>query len=595
MIQNSIYDYIRSEETNYSHPVKIVENWEWNMKEHIATTILYKNSTYITGKDDNKPFKNIIRPILNLQYRAEGFDVKDIELYVNSQKNYYKSFLIKKYHEKWAREHAIDTFIDELVESYVDFGGTLVKKTKNSVPEVIAMSSIAFCDQTDILSGPICIRHSYSPDKLKDMEDVGWGDEKNGATISVSDLITIACKQNEEKAVDPVKGRTAKTPGKYIEIYELHGNMPKKFLDDDAEEYEYVNQFQIVAFYKGEKDNFVGCTLYAKKEDESPFKLLLRDKISGRALGLGGAEELFEPQVWVNYDVIQRKEMLDFASKVILQTDDQSFSNRNKLSDMDNGEIAVVAEGKKLSQIDTFPRNMNLFDRSVVEWEQHAQQMGSAQDAIMGEQPKSGTPFRLQELVTSESHSLHEYRKGKIATFLDEVYQDWIIPYIAKEVANEQEFLAELTLREMQEIRESIALNLAEHFIKKQILSGKMIIPEEVETIKENAKTEFMRLGNKRFIKILAKELKDSPISVKVNIAGKQEYLSQKVDKLVNVFRQIISAPQILQQAPMAELFNQIIESSGLSPIDFSGMKAIPQVQNQITNNQAELPAGLPA
>ena len=68
-------------------------------------------------------------------------------------------------------------------------------------------------------------------------------------------------------------------------------------------------------------------------------------------------------------------------------------------------------------------------------WEAHAQQMGAANDAIMGETPASGTPFDLQELVTQEASSLHEYRKGKIATFVDEIYQDWIIPYIVREIS----------------------------------------------------------------------------------------------------------------------------------------------------------------
>ena len=78
---NTIFSYIIAEENRYnSHGVSIVDNWEWKMREHIELTIKYKNSTFKKGKDENKPFKNIIRPILNLQYRAEGFDVKDIPM-----------------------------------------------------------------------------------------------------------------------------------------------------------------------------------------------------------------------------------------------------------------------------------------------------------------------------------------------------------------------------------------------------------------------------------------------------------------------------------------------------------------------------------
>src|SRR3990167_6021098 len=130
-------------------PSSVIENWEWSFREHVRLTVLYKNSQFDTGKSDDKPFKNIIRPILNLQYRAEGFDVKDIVFYVNDKENYYKSFLVKKKFEKWARENHLDTFIDELVESYVDFGGVLVKKLQGVRPEIVPLQSIAFCDQTD--------------------------------------------------------------------------------------------------------------------------------------------------------------------------------------------------------------------------------------------------------------------------------------------------------------------------------------------------------------------------------------------------------------------------------------------------------------
>ena len=130
-----IFNFIKSEETAYKLPVNIAENYDWSMQEHISKTIHYKNSRYVKGVNDgSRPYKNIIRPILNLAYRAEGFDLKDIVLFVNDIKIYFKSFLIKKFHEKWARENQMDTFIDNVVESYVDYGGTFVKNFNHFRP-----------------------------------------------------------------------------------------------------------------------------------------------------------------------------------------------------------------------------------------------------------------------------------------------------------------------------------------------------------------------------------------------------------------------------------------------------------------------------
>ena len=583
---NDIHAYITLEENAYSIPITLVDGYEWGMKEHIMLSTLYKNSKYSTGNSDDKPYKNIIRPILNLQYRAEGFDVKDIDLYVDSPKDYYKSFLVKKYHDRWARDNGIDTFIDDMVESYVDYGGALVKNINDVKPEVIPLRSIVFCDQTDILSSPIGIKHFFSPDQLKEMAKFGWGDEDNGADTTIDELILLA---QDTKNFDKLKGKTITTPGKYIEVYEIHGTLPKKFLDPEANDEDYETQLQITTFYTNESGIKTGLTLFKGVEKKSPFKLILRDKIYGRALGFGGAEELFESQVWTNYDQIRMKAMLDSASKIIYKTTDQAFASRNNLEDVDNNEILVLDEASDFSQVDTTPRNLAIFQNNIAEWEAHAQTMGAANESIRGETPKSGTPFALQQLVTAESHSLHEYRKGKLATFLDEVYRDWVIPYIVTELQKDQQFIAELSLDELESIADNLVTNKTNEKIKEEILSGRIITKEEIEIFKTDTRDMFMKGDNKRFIKILKGELKKTPISVKTNIAGKQKYLAQMTDKLVNVFRQLIQTPQILDDPRMSKLFNEILESSGLSPVKYQKPR-VEQAQSQPQGNQSTEP-----
>ena len=580
----NIHDYVIEQENAYNTTyVNPIADWQWSMKEHIELSVLYKNSQYSTGDGkEDRPFKNIVRPLLNLQYRAEGFDVKDIELFVDSAKDYYKSFLLRKYHDLWARKNKIDTFIDKMVESYVDFGAALVKKVFGPAPEVVPLQSIAFCDQTALLSGPIAIRHNLSPDELLEMADAGWGNSENGATTSLEDLILLA---EAEKQQDKERNATL-TPGKYIEVYEVHGNMPESFLGKDSDKYTY--QVQIVTFlHKADDKQRKGLTLYAKKS-KNPFKLILRDEVYGKALGLGGVEELFDPQVWTNNDVIRMKEMLDEAAKIIYKTTDSGFAARNKTVDMQTGEVVVLKEGSDLAQIDNFPRNLASFTRAVDDWQANAQMIASAQDAVLGETPPAGTPFALQQLVAAEGHSIHDYRKGKLASFLDEVYQDWVIPQLSREVVKEQEFLSELELDELQEIADTVSRNYANKTAIEKILNGESFLEGEVDGLQEKSRKEFMRGGNKRFIKILEGEMKRVPISVKVNIVGKQKDMPAKVESLTNIFRQVIVNPAVLQIPPMAKLFNAIVHLSGLDPIDFSGF-TIPQ-QTVAAKPQLEAP-----
>ncbi len=163
-----VYSFVEEQEIAFRNKIPLEDGWMWNFADHIKRSFLYKNSQFLDKNEDRdkRPYKNIVRPILNIQYRTEGFDVKDIELYVDNSEEYYKSFLVKKFHDMWALKNEIDTFIDELVESFVDYGGVLVKNVKGIRPEVVDLRTIAFSDQTDFLSGPFAIKHYMSPSQL---------------------------------------------------------------------------------------------------------------------------------------------------------------------------------------------------------------------------------------------------------------------------------------------------------------------------------------------------------------------------------------------------------------------------------------------
>lgn len=571
-MSNDIYEYIISEETAYNTiPVPIVDGYEWHMPKHIKLSTLYKNSRLETGNHDDKPVKNIIRPILNVAYRSEGFDVKDIEPYVDDEDDYFKSFLVKKFHTKWAKKNDIDTFIDELVESYVDYGGVLVKNVNNVRPEVVPLQRIAFCDQTDLLSGVICEKHMYTPDQLRDMGGK-WDADK------IDEAITMA---RAEKANSQVQGQKAKTPGKYIEVYELHGVMPTAWLTDAGESdgqdtHEYTRQAQYITFYKTSDGKKCGITLFKVKERDNIYKALLRDKIYGRALGFGGIEELFEAQVWTNYSMIQIKKMLDAAALMILQTADKSYGKNTKITDLSQGEVITHDDEKPLTQITFQPQNLQQFENSVIQWENHARTTGSANDAQLGQSPNAGTPFKLQELVVNQGQGIHEFRKGKIATFVTEIYRDWVIQYLLDDMNEGNKWLDELSLEEMNYVADQVATNESNKKIKEMVLNGVIVTPEMQDQLIQMLKESFKKAGSKKFMEIFKGEMQDSPIDVNVNIAGKGKNLSMLTDKLTNIFREIIANPNVLANPGMAKLFNQIVEYSGLDPVDFSGLETQP-------------------
>jgi hypothetical protein len=573
-MNQKVYEFIINEQTNYQTvKIPVTSSYEWNMSDHIERCTNVANGWYHSGKNDGlRRYDDIVTPIINVAVRTEGFDVKDIVPYVNSINESYKSFLIKKFHPKWARKNELDTFIDDIVESSVIYDLVLVKNVNNVRPEVVPLQKIAFCDQTDILGGPLCLKHQYSTADILEYSDK-WNKEAIDEAIVMSET---------EKVVMQANNRSAKTPGKYIEVYELYGNLPESWLDESGDPTKYVNQMHIVCFYTSKDGNKNGITLFKgkTKKIDNYFKSLVIKKIHGRATGKSIVETLFEPQVWMNYSAQRIQKLLASAINVF-HTDSEELGNQ-KLSNLPENTILKHEAGKTLGKVDGTPQNLTAFTNDQVNLQTQARILGSASEGQLGVNPTSGTPFALQNLIVQQGQGIHEYRQGKIATFVaDVLYRDWILKYLVDEMNNGVKFSEELSLDEMQEVVEAIARNKAENEIVERILKLEDVTDTDRETLIANYKEQFNRNGSRGFFEVVKGELNEIPLDVFINIKGKQKNMSQDADKITNVIREVLRNPQAFQQVPgMAKAFNQLLENSGMSPIDFSKMVTAPKQIN---------------
>lgn len=589
-LHQDIFQLVKKEEEAFKLPIAVNENWDWNMRQHIIDRTTYKYGQLKEGDVRNTPIKNIILPILRLRYRTEGFDVKDIELYVDDKDYYWMSLILRKYHEYWAKENHIDTFIDSASEEDIDVGGVLVKEVEgNKFPELVPWESIAFCDQTDVLSGALGIRHNFSVDQLLEMESRGWG--KFGTTLQ--EVIYLA---SNEKTTNNLEEN--KTPSKYIEVYEVHGMFPSEWEKGESvvdwKKVKYTRQVHMVCFYGGNnKSN--GITLFRGSLDKSPFHFRA-DKIYNRALGYGGVEELTEAQVWTTYDRLRVKELLDSASKVIIRTTDPMVATKhpNGLKGLDTLSIVEHTSGTTFEQMPLNATNLNLFENDISRLEEYAAKVGGATEALFGQNPTAGTPFKLQELVTDQSMGLHEFRMGKFATFIGELYDEVSIPNMMKDIANGKTFLTELDLDDLKYVADRLAVAKWNEYAKEKVLNGGDFQEGEQEAFISDFKTRFTQEGNSKFIEIMKGEFNKKPVRVKINIKGKQKDMARMVERMTNIFRFAFSNPdgfiKVLQIPGMAKTFNEMLEFSGMSPADFTGIDKM-QTEQPTQPATQELPA----
>jgi hypothetical protein len=447
-----IYSYIQQEEQNYrTERVPLASNWrDWNMYEHVDRSYTLVNSRFYKGPQDyTRPNNNIILPIRNVNLRTEGFDVKDVQIYVDNAEKYHKSFFARKFHNWWAKDNHIDTAIDESVESHFDYGLILAKNVNEARPEIVPLQQIAFCDQTNVLSGPICLKHHYGIDELLSFKGK-WIDAAIDKTIFNAKFQKKTAQANDD---------TAKTPGKYIEVYELHGMFPESWLGPEklGEDWEdtgkYSPQIHIVTYYVSPIDGNtkIGLTLFKGKEPKPIFKALERDPIFGRACGRGGIEELFHAVIWTNFSELHVAQMLEAVSKVILKTNKKSVKSKNNWANMKHGTIVDLDGDGTLEQLNLQAINKTAFDNFTNKWEQVARTIGSASDPQLGLNPTSGTPLGTTEIVTQQGQGIHEFRQGRIAGFWQEIYVDWVLPHLAREIKKGSKWLDTLSLDELQD------------------------------------------------------------------------------------------------------------------------------------------------
>lgn len=605
----SIGQFIRKMENDYisgtSHISRYVNFSQYNNIEKIDA---YLNSKHISGEFDamhrEKPFFNIVTGAVNVWYRATDIDRKDIAIKATKQKDYVAAFLATIHLQEFMRRDKFGQFLNEWGRSLARYGSSVVKfviKNGRLHAEVSSWNRI-ISDAIDFESNPVIEKLYLTPAQLRQ--------NKSYDQEAVKNLLTAL---TQRKGV----GRETKDNRQnYIELYEIHGLMPKSYLTGkETDKDEFVQQMQVLSFVKQDEkddDSYLDFALVKGREKQSPYMITHLIKEDGRSQGIGAVEYLFEAQWMENHTVKSIKDQLDLASKLIFQTQDESFVGKNMLTAIENGDILIHAENSPLTNIANNSHDIQALQAFGQQWKTLAQELTSTPDAIQGNTMPSGTAYKQTQMLNQEAHSLFDLMTQNKGLAIEDMMRTFIIPYLKTQMNNSKEVAATLSAQSITQI-DSMYINaevnrrlnkhIKKHMLNENGAGGQVAPPFDIQGEQQKIQQDLQQTGNQRFLapsdvptKTWIEAFKDLEWNVEVEVTGETTDKAAVLTTLTTVLQTVVANPQMLQDPNAKMLFNKILETTGVvSPVEINEAAQPVTPSFQPAGAQAVLAGGAPA
>lgn len=577
--QNEVVEFVRKAKEDYITGKTTISKYvDFSQHENIEKVDAYLNSRHTSGLLDSqgreKPFFNIVTAAVNIWYRATSTVRSRIRIKATKQKQTTLAFVATMLIQQWMRKHNFDEFLDRWDLTEARYGSAVLKfveKGGDLIPSVIPWNRL-ISDTIDFKNNPKIEILWLTPAQLL----------KNKAYDQDMVRKLLDTQESRETMDDQRKDNKSE----YIELYEVHGEMPLSYLTGkDKDKDEYVQQMHVVTFIvRKETGKYDDFCLYSGREAKDPYMITTLIEEDGRALGIGAVEHLFESQWMVNHTAKSIKDQLDLSSKLIFQTSDGNLAGQNILTSIENGDLLLHAQGSPITHVDNRANDITSLQNFSTQWQVLAKEITSTPDAIAGNTQPSGTPFRSVAVANQEAHSLFEVMKRNKKRDVTQMMVEYIVPHIKKKMDTSEEIAALLESQDINQLDRmyvpSEANKRDNEQLKKAILNEEVGYNLDHKVLENNIQEELNQQGNQRFIKpseipdVTWKQLlKDLEWDVEYEIVDKASDDQIIADTLVDLFKTLVDPnAQMLLKTPQGKMvFNKILEkTNAISPIELA-------------------------
>lgn len=539
----------------------------------------YSNSRYMSknqigeysntdGLGRDKPFYNIVNYRVGLAKTATDLDIKDIQITSDNPEHQVESMLLNREVYEWMKSENFSLTLNQMGGIRPKYGGYLIKKTEKDGKlkiDVVDWTKV-YTDQSDILSGAIIEKHFMTPVDLKNKDGV-W------------DNVDVVLKAN----------KVLKLKSNRIKVFEITGEFSKATYNNaegedskPEDEFTFSLQKYYIADIDGKKYKLFCEELSGVMTDYYEY---LAWEDSGFALGRGVIEDSEEAQVWTNDSVINEKNAMDLAGKVVLKTTSRRLANN--ILEVDNGKIFELGPNEDVSSFNLAPAALGQFQNQIDKWKMQANDVTNSYDATTGKQPPADTPYSQTALLNQIGMKPFDYKREEWGIHLTTIFNNWVIPYLVKKIKKEHILVSEFTEDELNQIDAAFAISQANDDLIKRVLGGEKYSKQLQTGLQTGYLAHIKKQGKKRYLTVPDDFFSDIEAKVTVITTGEQKNKSVMLQSLSTILDTVIKSYNpntgkfgVLEDPILSKIFASILEISGagISPISLGiGLYKPPQ------------------
>lgn len=571
MLAPTIHEQIRQEWWGFLNerpevvPGYVFSQYDIIKRIHLYLNSQFENQTLFNGR--RKLFFNISKYRSEVATRMLNFDTKDLRLVAENFESSMGAFLLGKEFQQWLKGSKFARVLNDIAEALPRYGSFCLKKTPNGVSKVDLRRFALDPTVERVWQSPFIIQKHYMTES-QIRRKKGWDEAAKARLLSKPPTIVEKPSYEDSKVI------TRTGSANYYEIFERYGECRKSWITGKQEDYDTIVRgvfldAEACAYDGTYHPNEEGIVLYASEwiKEQWPFWDFHYYKTEGRWLGVGVIEDLFPAQERENEMTNQKRIAMEINALTIFQTNAQTML-QNLLTDIRNGDVIKISGQGKLDPVATEARDLSSFQLEEQRFDQLADRVSNAYDAVRGENLGKSTPATNAVLQNNAATGIYDFKKENIGIDLRFFLLEWVLPQLKADLSDEHILRFTGSLSDFRKVDDVIVENMTRAEMVDRLLKGTIVTDQDKQLLQDQIRVQLAKRGAERWIKVVKGFYDNVEADFDFVVTNEQKDVQAMSSNLFTVLSAVAGNPAMLQHPLTKALLKKYAEIIGIPAVE---------------------------